>query len=95
MSVARYTDPESVLSPKTSISNVRVLMNTGEEGWSVASLQWDGKDAIGIRWNGGPQNLLGNPQSRGIATWFIAPDEIASALRARFGDALGELTPIP
>jgi hypothetical protein len=89
---ARYTDPESVLSPKTSISNVRVLMNTGEDGWSVASLQWEGKDAIGIRWNGGPQNLIGNPQSRGIATWFIAPDEIAAALRTRFGDALGELT---
>jgi len=89
---ARYTDPETVLSPKTSISNVRVLMNTGEDGWSVASLQWDGKDAIGIRWNGGPQNPLGNPQSRGIATWFIAPDEVAAALHARFGDALGELT---
>ena len=90
--VIRYTDPETVQSPKASISSVRVLMNTGQDGFSVAALQWEGEDRIGIRWNGGPNNPMGNPQSRGIPTWFIAPDEVAAALRSRYGDALGALS---
>jgi hypothetical protein len=87
-SPTHYTDPETVLSPKGSVANLRVLLNTGENGWAVASLQWDGRDALGIRWNGHPKNPIGNPQSRGIATWFILPDELAAILRSRFGDAL-------
>jgi len=60
-------------------------MNTGEDGWAVASMQWEGRDALGIRWNGHSKNLIGNPQSRGIATWFILPDELATTLRGSFG----------
>jgi hypothetical protein len=26
-----------------------------------------------MRWNGSGENPLGNPQSRGIPTWFIIP----------------------
>lgn len=44
--------PETVLSPKGSVANLRVLMNTGEDGWAVTSMQWDGRDALGIRRNG-------------------------------------------
>ena len=29
--------------------------------------------------------MRGNPQSRGIATWFILPDELATTLRGSFG----------
>ena len=32
--------------------------------------------SLGIRWNGEPSSPLGNPQSRGIPTWFIVPDEL-------------------
>ena len=28
-----------------------------------------------MRWNGSDQNPIGNPQSRGLPTWFIVPDQ--------------------
>jgi hypothetical protein len=87
-----YTSPETVLSPKASVSNLRVLLNTGEGGYSLASMRWDGDERLGVRWNGSPDNLLGNPQSRGIATWFVLPEEIAAPLRARYEDSAGQLT---
>jgi hypothetical protein len=55
-------------------------------------MRWDGAEALGVRWNGSPDNLLGNPQSRGIPTWYILPDEIAAPLRARYDDSPGQLT---
>ena len=30
-----------------------------------------------MRWNGNRENPIGNPQSRGLPTWFIVPDEHA------------------
>jgi hypothetical protein len=80
-----YVHPSLVISPKASIApgSVRVLYDGGEwregepwTGWSVAELEWDGSDAVGIRWNGGGASM-GNPQSRGVPTWFILPDPIA------------------
>ncbi len=48
------------------------------QGYSVARFTWDGNDAVGIRWNGTEEpNDIGTPQSRGIATWFILPGDIA------------------
>jgi hypothetical protein len=87
----RFTSPETVISPKANVSNVRVLLNTGEAGWALAAMLWDSKEALGIRWNGHPENPIGNPQSRGIPTWFVLPDEVAIILRGRFGDSLGDL----
>jgi hypothetical protein len=84
----RYTAPETVLSPKGSVAHLRVLLNTGEKGWAVASMLWKGREALGIRWNGDSENPIGNPQSRGIATWFILPDELAALLRGRIGHEL-------
>lgn len=79
-----FTKPETVISPKASVSNLAVLLNTGENGWSLASLQWDDRDALAVRWNGHPGNPIGNPQSRGIPTWFILPDEIAALIRDKY-----------
>lgn len=90
--MTRFTSPETVLSPKGSVAELRLLLNTGEGGWALAAMKWEGADALGIRWNGHPGNPIGNPQSRGIPTWFILPDEIGSVLRAKFGDSLGDLT---
>jgi hypothetical protein len=87
-----HTAPENVLSPKGSVANLRVLLNTGAEGWSVASMQWNGKDSLGIRWNGDAKNPIGNPQSRGIPTWFILPEDLAAMLRGRFGNAVAGIT---
>jgi hypothetical protein len=81
-----YTDPATVLSPKGSVENLRILHSTGEGGWSVAALDWEGEPKVGVRWNGHARNPIGNPQSRGIATWFLMPDELAPVVRNLYGD---------
>ena len=76
-----YTEPEDVTSPRDRISDLEVVHNGGEGGWSLAKMKWDDEDAIGLRWNGAsddPEYLhIGNPQSRGVPTWFILPKEIS------------------
>lgn len=72
-----HTNPEAVQSPKASVAQVRVLYDTGAGGWALASMLWEGKPVLGMRWNGDEKNPIGNPQSRGIPTWFVLPDEIA------------------
>lgn len=92
-----FVDPTTVLSPKGSVANLRVLRNTGAGGYAVASMTWDGEPRLGIRWNGGSGNPIGNPQSRGIATWFVLPPELSAAVRAAIGASGGALdlnTPI-
>ena len=77
-----YIAPETVQSPKGRVKNIDVIYDAGPSAasWSIAKLQWDEKDAIGIRWNGDEDHLVGTPQSRGKATWFIVPKEIADAV---------------
>lgn len=76
-----YTPPDLVLSPKGRVEELSVIYDGGEEGWSLAKMKWDGEPAVGIRWNGGSNDKkfpgIGNPQSRGVPTWFILPDEVA------------------
>jgi hypothetical protein len=77
-----YIDPKTVLSPKGSVSDVEVVFNTGpsENSWSIAKLKWDDEPAVGIRWNGGEDSGVGNPQSRGNPTWFIVPSELSKVV---------------
>ncbi len=36
---------------------------------------------MGVRWNGDNSNSgIGNPQSRGLATWFIVPKELQEVI---------------
>jgi len=81
-----FTNPDNVISPKGVVKDVRVIFNTGEGGWSLAKLQWEGKEVMGVRWNGHSENTLGNPQSRGIATWFVLPDEITGLIHTKIGE---------
>lgn len=90
--VTTSTAPDTVLSPKGSVSDLRVLYDTGEDGWSLAKLRWKGEEALGMRWNGHAENPIGNPQSRGIPTWFIVPDELQGYLLRRFGGVLEGIT---
>ena len=79
-----YVEPATVWAPKASIRSVDVLHNQGPGEWSVARVVWEGKERIGIRWNGGNDDTgIGNPQSRGNATWFILPAELEGALLDR------------
>lgn len=78
-----YVDPNNVTAPKRIVSDVHVVFDTREveDSWSVAELRWDGKDAVGIRWNGNPNNRgIGMPQARGVPTWFIVPQELQDAV---------------
>lgn len=75
-------DPQGVVSPKSRLSGpIEVLRNTGAGGYSIARFQWDGVPAVGIRWNGEEgAGDVGNPQSRGLPTWFILPGDVAGAV---------------
>ena len=76
-----YVEPATVWAPKASIRSVEVLYNQGQGRWSVARVVWDGVERVGIRWNGAEDGPgIGNPQSRGNATWFILPEELESVV---------------
>jgi hypothetical protein len=75
-----YVHPEEVLSPKSHVGGVvEVIHDPGEEGMTVARILWgeggDKKEVVAMRWNGSSSHPLGNPVSRGRATWFVVDDE--------------------
>lgn len=59
-----------------------------DPGFSIAIVTWDGVRRLAMRWNisenewydhaktSGLKECVGNPQSRGHATWFIIPPQI-------------------
>ena len=73
-----YWKPEDVHSPRSYWRLHRVLHDSGEGGWSIAEGQWENdglwKERLAIRWNGTTDAEIGNPQSRGLPTWFIVPE---------------------
>ena len=71
-----YVEPQTVRAPKASVRSVEVLYDQGPGEWSVARIDWEGSECIGMRWNGGEGPGIGNPQSRGNATWFIVPQPL-------------------
>ena len=82
--MADYVKPDDVLAPKRRWQLFHVLFDGGyrnhprAEPNSTVSLaigRWDGRPALAMRWNGTDDEPLGNPQSRGLATWFIVPDQ--------------------
>jgi hypothetical protein len=83
-----YMEPTQVTAPRALVRSVDVLYNTGPGGWSVARLEWEDHEVLGVRWNGEEGPGIGNPQSRGVPTWFVVPDE----LRASILDRVEELT---
>lgn len=80
-----YVKPQDVASPRSRWRLRQVLYDGGEDNWSVAEGQWDNgalwTEVIALRWNGGKGSEMGNPQSRGLPTWFIVPDELECPVR--------------
>lgn len=77
-----YINPEDVVAPKSSWKLKKVIHNTKQGGWSAAEGSWDEREVLALRWNGSDSETgVGNPQSRGHATWFVVPDELESGLR--------------
>lgn len=74
-----YIHPEEVLSPRTSVGCIlEVVHDPGENGMSVARIIWNKEEVVATRWNGNDEQPLGNPVSRGHATWFIVDDYAAA-----------------
>ena len=82
-----YIDPSTVVSPKSKWALGKVVLDTGEGGWSAAEGIWDKKKVMAIRWNGSASDEgLGSPQSRGHPTWFIIPEELELGFRKMIDD---------
>jgi hypothetical protein len=76
-----YVKPEEVLSPRRHVGGVlEVIHDPGERRMSVARIIWDDAERIATRWNGDDERPLGNPVSRGQATWFVVDDYAATSL---------------
>jgi hypothetical protein len=70
-STMTYILPDQATSPRQSWSIIKVLVAGGPGDMSVALGKWEGTPVIGLRWNGSDESPVGNPQSRGLATWFV------------------------
>ena len=75
-----YVDPKSVVSPKSRWKLIEILRNgedskNGDNDATLAIGEWDGERCFAVRWNGTAMDPtgVGNPQSRGLPTWFIVP----------------------
>ena len=81
-----YVKPEEVFSPKRHWKLLGVLESGNESGGSVALGRWEDKPVLAMRWNGNSENPLGNPQSRGLPTWFIVPSEYTQSILEAFSE---------
>jgi len=76
----KFVPPAQVTSPRRHWTLVAVVLDGGEGNWAAAIGRWDGKPVLVIRWNGNDDNPIGNPQSRGLPTWFVVPDELRGSI---------------
>ena len=72
-------DPNNVWSPRSKVSDLKVLCKNREGGFSIALLKWEDNERLAIRWNGADDKKLGYPHSHFKATWFIIPKQLALA----------------
>jgi hypothetical protein len=70
-----YITPSDVHAPKRFWSLIHVIFDGGAGGSSLAIGRWENKPVLAMRWNGTEDNPIGNPQSRGLPTWVIVPDQ--------------------
>ncbi len=87
---ATYHDPHTVMSPKKYLKKVDVLYDGGADGFSLAIIDWEGIEHVGIRWNvafkeqadehkqAGKIISEGSPSSNGVPSWFVLPRELFS-----------------
>ncbi len=59
---------------------MKVLDDRGPGGTSLAIGRWDDEPCLAIRWNGKEGSPVGNPQSRGLPTWFVLPEDYAEKI---------------
>ena len=67
-----------VASPKDKVEGpFMIIWKTCN--WAIVALNYDGNPRLGIRWFIGENGVQ---QSRGMATWFILPEEICGSVIA-------------
>jgi hypothetical protein len=77
-----YIPPEKVTSPKGLLSSIdEIIHSDGEGSWVIASLTYDEKSQLGIRWNGTNDRPLGYPSVRNYPVWFIVPEFFAPTVK--------------
>jgi hypothetical protein len=77
-----YVEPTNVKSPKKHWYLFEVVLDKGANNCAYALGEWYGKRRVGFRWNGGKDNPLGNPQSRGLPTWTMLDPAMHEAVVA-------------
>ena len=77
---AKFTPPSDVISPKQHWNLIAVLDEGKADNCALALGRWDGQLVLAMRWNGNENNPVGNPQSRGLPTWFVVPQKYNEAL---------------
>ena len=83
-----YVKPQEVLSPKAKIARIlEVIHDPGEGHMSVARIVWEQEEVVATRWNGNSKQPLGNPVSRGHATWFVVDEYAAESVEKAARDA--------
>lgn len=76
-----YISPDQVNSPQNRLSSIdEIIHSEGEGSWVVASLTYDDKSRLGMRWNGTSDNRLGYPSVRNYPVWFIVPEFFAATV---------------
>lgn len=90
----KYYEPQFVISPKDHLKMVEIVVDANKNGigdYSIAIVKWDNVFKVAMRWNisqnefGDPEKVagrvmcIGNPQSRGVPTWFILPLDLDKA----------------
>lgn len=73
--MSNYVSPHDVHSPKDRWNLIAVLDEATMDDCALAIGRWELEARIALRWNGGSDSAIGNPQSRGIPTWFILPEK--------------------
>lgn len=81
----KYITADKVTSPRRSWSLIRVLESGDSEDSfgqrvAIALGKWDDEPVLGMRWNGSDDSPIGNPQSRGLPTWFIVPKRLEESV---------------
>lgn len=79
-----YVNAEDVTTPQEHWRLDSVIYDEGASLPAVAFGYWDDQPTVGLRWNVWNEQgkALGNPQSRGYATWFVLPNSVARATLA-------------
>jgi hypothetical protein len=78
----QHIAPADVISPKASWTLVDVVLDKGARDCAYAIGMWDRDRRVGFRWNGSPDNPIGNPQSRGLPTWTMLDPELHAGVLA-------------